>query len=41
MCSYIHITANIDYDWGLTDIFVAKYAEKFIVIEVTHFFNDL
>lgn len=35
----IHITANIDYDWGLTDIFVAKYAEKIFVIEVGQFFK--
>lgn len=38
MCSYIHITVNIDYDCGLTDIFVAKYAEKIFVIEVGQFF---
>lgn len=34
MCFYIYIIVNIDYDWGLIDIFVVKYVEKIFVIEV-------
>lgn len=36
---FLHVTANIDYDSGLTDIFVGNYAEKIFVNEVDQFFK--
>lgn len=36
--TYILLPTLITTAWGLTDIFVAKYAEKIFVIEVGQFF---